>query len=112
MTIPDSPRRGEDWAKRFAFRGLGDARICLRARSGRCSLSLPAGGGPWWRPRETRCVTGPPVNPGEASEGTSLGLLERVKACDPAAWERVVSVYGPLIDRWSRQAGLQEADAA
>ncbi|HKB40951.1 MAG TPA: sigma-70 family RNA polymerase sigma factor [Gemmataceae bacterium] len=57
-------------------------------------------------------MTGSPVNPDETGSSTSLGLLERVKARDPVAWQRMVSLYGPLIDRWARQAGLQEADAA
>jgi RNA polymerase sigma-70 factor, ECF subfamily len=57
-------------------------------------------------------VTGAPDNPDEGNSSTSLGLLERVRARAPGAWELVVSLYGPLIDRWTRQAGLQEADAA
>ena len=57
-------------------------------------------------------MTDPPVNPGEVSSATSLGLLERVRARDPAAWERVGRLYGPLVEHWARQAGLQEADAA
>jgi RNA polymerase sigma-70 factor (ECF subfamily) len=36
----------------------------------------------------------------------------RVKAQDQAAWERLVSLYSPLVYRWCRQAGLQAADAA
>jgi RNA polymerase sigma-70 factor (ECF subfamily) len=39
-------------------------------------------------------------------------LLERVKAKDEGAWERMVSLYAPLVDHWSRKAGLQEADVA
>jgi RNA polymerase sigma-70 factor (ECF subfamily) len=56
-------------------------------------------------------VIGHAVNPPDPAS-TSLGLLERVKAHDSAAWERVVVVYGPLVDLWCRQAGLQAADAA
>jgi RNA polymerase sigma-70 factor, ECF subfamily len=36
----------------------------------------------------------------------------RVQINDPAAWERLVSLYSPLVYRWCRQAGLQSADAA
>jgi RNA polymerase sigma-70 factor (ECF subfamily) len=36
----------------------------------------------------------------------------RVKAQDQAAWDRLVSLYSPLVYRWCRQAGLQAADAA
>jgi RNA polymerase sigma-70 factor (ECF subfamily) len=41
-----------------------------------------------------------------------LGLLERIKNLDQAAWERMVSLYSPLVYRWCRRAGLQAADAA
>jgi RNA polymerase sigma-70 factor (ECF subfamily) len=43
---------------------------------------------------------------------TSTTLLIRVRQMEPTAWERFVRLYGPLIYRWRRQAGLQEADAA
>jgi RNA polymerase sigma-70 factor (ECF subfamily) len=39
-------------------------------------------------------------------------LLERTRAQDQAAWERLVTLYSPLVYRWCRQAGLQPADAA
>jgi RNA polymerase sigma-70 factor (ECF subfamily) len=39
-------------------------------------------------------------------------LLIRVQGSEPAAWERLVSLYSPLVYRWCRQAGLQAADAA
>jgi RNA polymerase sigma-70 factor (ECF subfamily) len=39
-------------------------------------------------------------------------LLLQVKAQNPAAWERLVSLYGPLVYRWCRHSGLQPADAA
>jgi RNA polymerase sigma-70 factor (ECF subfamily) len=42
---------------------------------------------------------------------TSSSLLERVKSNDPTAWQRLVEVYGPLVYRWSRDSGLQGADA-
>jgi RNA polymerase sigma-70 factor (ECF subfamily) len=59
-----------------------------------------------------KIVTEPRVNLDESANSTSLGLLERVKAKDQAAWEQMVSLYAPLVDHWSRRAGLQEADAA
>jgi RNA polymerase sigma-70 factor (ECF subfamily) len=49
---------------------------------------------------------------GEAVGATSLGLLERVRSHDAAAWGRLVQLYAPLVDRWCRQASLQDADAA
>jgi RNA polymerase sigma-70 factor (ECF subfamily) len=42
---------------------------------------------------------------------TSSGLLCRLKASDQAAWGRLVRLYGRLVYRWCRQAGLQAADA-
>ncbi len=43
---------------------------------------------------------------------TSLSLLDRVRANETSAWERLVSLYTPLLGRWCRQCGLQDADAA
>ena len=43
---------------------------------------------------------------------TSSGLLAKVRARDPQAWERLVAAYGPLVYRWCRQAGLRAEDAA
>jgi RNA polymerase sigma-70 factor (ECF subfamily) len=38
-------------------------------------------------------------------------LLERAKAQDAAAWDRIVDLYGPMVYGWCRREGLQEADA-
>lgn len=46
------------------------------------------------------------------STGTSLGLLERARANDAAAWGRLVALYAPLVFHWCRRWGLQEEDAA
>lgn len=43
---------------------------------------------------------------------TSLSLLDRIRSNDPAAWDRLVALYGPLVLRWGRRAGLTEEDAA
>lgn len=43
---------------------------------------------------------------------TSASLLARVQAADPQAWERLTRLYGPVVYRWARQAGLQPEDAA
>lgn len=48
----------------------------------------------------------------DASSSTSSSLLGRVKSRDPDAWQRLVSLYGPLVYRWARQARLQETDAS
>ena len=60
-------------------------------------------------------MTNPPDNPGSGSErssATSRSLLDRVRADDAAAWDRLVSLYAPLVFYWCRRAELQEEDAA
>jgi RNA polymerase sigma-70 factor (ECF subfamily) len=47
-----------------------------------------------------------------SSTGTSHGLIARVRANDAAAWNRLVSLYVPLVARWCRQGGLHEDDLA
>jgi RNA polymerase sigma-70 factor (ECF subfamily) len=43
---------------------------------------------------------------------TPVSLLEQLRhAPDEAAWTRFVHLYSPLLFRWARQAGLDEADA-
>jgi len=39
-------------------------------------------------------------------------LLARVQADEPDAWERLVSLYAPLVLHWCRCSGLQGPDAA
>ncbi len=44
---------------------------------------------------------------------TSASLLERLRQPEqPAAWERFVELYAPLLYDWARRRGLQESDAA
>lgn len=43
---------------------------------------------------------------------TSSSLLTRVKQQDPAAWRRLVQLYGPAVFLWCRRAGLNSHDAA
>src|SRR5688572_25302334 len=50
--------------------------------------------------------------PPETSEPTSLSLLQRARANDQQAWRQLVHLYGPLVHRWCRRAGLPEEDAA
>lgn len=47
-----------------------------------------------------------------SSSATSRSLLERVKAEDAAAWDRLVSLYAPLVIRWCRRWDLQDQDVA
>jgi RNA polymerase sigma-70 factor (ECF subfamily) len=43
---------------------------------------------------------------------TPVSLLDQLRrAPDEAAWARFVHLYSPLLYRWARQAGLDEADA-
>ncbi|MGO8749619.1 MAG: RNA polymerase sigma factor [Thermoguttaceae bacterium] len=50
---------------------------------------------------------------GESDEPSSISstLLDRVKADRPEAWTRLVTLYGPVIYRWCRQAGAARDDA-
>src|SRR5690242_16758243 len=43
---------------------------------------------------------------------TSRSLLERVKADEAAAWERLVTLYAPLVFHWCRRWDLREPDIA
>jgi RNA polymerase sigma-70 factor (ECF subfamily) len=43
---------------------------------------------------------------------TSSSLIAQVRAHGPDAWRRLARLYGPLVYRWARQRGLQDADAA
>jgi len=47
-----------------------------------------------------------------SSLGTSATFIGRVKCDDPAAWDRLVKLYGPLIQQWCRRWGLQSHDMA
>lgn len=42
---------------------------------------------------------------------TSLTLLQRARANEAGAWDRLVSLYTPLVRYWCARAGLQDADA-
>src|SRR5262245_15327662 len=48
----------------------------------------------------------------QPSSATSRSLLERARANDARAWERLVGLYAPLVLHWCRRGGLGEADAA
>ncbi|MBI3464738.1 MAG: sigma-70 family RNA polymerase sigma factor [Planctomycetes bacterium] len=48
----------------------------------------------------------------ERSSSTSRSLLERVKANEQAAWDRLVTLYAPLVCHWCRRWDLQEHDVA
>jgi len=43
---------------------------------------------------------------------TSSTLLESIKCCDQAAWERFVDLYGRTLYGWCRAAGLSDQDSA
>ena len=47
----------------------------------------------------------------ETTGSTSSSLFARIKQRDSIAWERVSQLYGPLVYRSARKAGLQESDA-
>lgn len=45
-------------------------------------------------------------------ETTSLSLLGRARTNDEDAWRQLVHLYGPLVQKWCRQFGLQDDDTA
>ena len=47
-----------------------------------------------------------------ASGSTPRSLLERARAGEGDAWERLVGLYAPVAYQWCRGLGLQEPDAA
>ena len=53
-----------------------------------------------------------PRGPDPTCHATPRSLLERVRARDHTAWERLVRLYGPMVYGWCLRAGLQPADAA
>jgi RNA polymerase sigma-70 factor (ECF subfamily) len=44
--------------------------------------------------------------------GTSSSLIDRVKADEAGAWDRLVALYAPLLYHWCRKWKLQEEDLA
>lgn len=42
--------------------------------------------------------------------GTSRTLIRQAAADDPAAWQRMVDLYSPLVYFWCRESGLGAAD--
>jgi RNA polymerase sigma-70 factor (ECF subfamily) len=62
-------------------------------------------------------MTAPDVDPAgggtdEAGASASPSLLERLRAQEPSAWQRLTALYGPTVYGWCRQAGLSPEDAA
>ena len=49
--------------------------------------------------------------PAPPSGGTSLTLLERLRANEPDAWRSMVHLYTPLVYRWCAHFGVRGADA-
>ncbi len=63
-------------------------------------------------PRRLREMTDSFATSYESIGSTSSSLLERVKAEDQGAWQRLVRLYGRLVLHWCRVSGLQAADRA
>jgi RNA polymerase sigma-70 factor (ECF subfamily) len=52
------------------------------------------------------------IDPSRAEPSSiSSTLLERLRARQPDAWQRLVDLYGPVVYRWCRQLGVGQADA-
>jgi RNA polymerase sigma-70 factor (ECF subfamily) len=52
------------------------------------------------------------VPEGHESTSTSRSLLNRLHTNDPAAWERLVALYAPLVWHWCRKMGLPDQEIA
>jgi RNA polymerase sigma-70 factor (ECF subfamily) len=50
------------------------------------------------------------MRPVEMPSATSLSLLDRARDREPAAWQRLLHLYAPLVWLWCKRAGLQPAD--
>jgi RNA polymerase sigma-70 factor, ECF subfamily len=48
----------------------------------------------------------------QTSTATSRSLLERIKADDAAAWDRLIRLYAPMAYRWCRRWDLPEQEIA
>jgi RNA polymerase sigma-70 factor (ECF subfamily) len=74
----------------------------------------PARGQQWAAERgesaQGNFVTDPAVNLPEKS-GTATSLLVRAAGQQADAWQKLVSLYGPLVYHWCRRFGLQPSDA-
>lgn len=44
------------------------------------------------------------------SPGTSMSLLDQAREGRAEAWERLVALYTPILEKWLTTAGLQSAD--
>ena len=51
---------------------------------------------------------GPPAD--ELSPIASTTLLERARQNDPAAWQRIVKLFGPAVYQWCARHGLQKQE--
>lgn len=45
-----------------------------------------------------------------SNDSTSTSLLRRAVDHEPDAWERIMTVYAPLVRHWCRQAGIADHD--
>ena len=52
-----------------------------------------------------------PPGASDPRRGTSLTLLQRLRASEPDAWQTLVHLYTPLLYHWCARSGLQGADA-
>jgi len=97
--------------------GLATYRHIIRSTGDPSSETLSVSSPDVHRPNSTD--PGPPDRQNAAArveatdpESLSSQVLGQVKARDPQAWTRMVNLYGPMIYRWARTAGLQSADSA
>lgn len=59
-------------------------------------------------PQVTLCTMEQPAS--QSIGSTSTGLLKQVQSNNSEAWQRLIQLYGPLVNAWLRRSGLQKAD--
>jgi len=62
------------------------------------------------REKKWKIVTDRSVLESEGKNVTYASLLEKAQAQDPAAWDRLVTLYTPLVYHWCRSASLRRDD--
>lgn len=82
----------------------------------RCGSNLHSALVQWWSVHdENHCLFEPFEMTrlrSDQATATSLSLIGRLRSRDESAWDRMVSLYTPLIYYWCRQSGLDSEETA
>src|SRR5262249_40117518 len=89
-----------------------DVPFCSQRYSQRRNADAIRAASPFFPPLFRSAMNRSDYRAADAPGSTSTSLLQRLRARDPVAWERLCQIYGPLVYRWARSSGLQDTDAA